>query len=157
LKTIKLTRGYEALVSNEDFERINLFKWFASVGMQVRAARSDKRKMIYMHHEVLEVDSYLLDNLEVDHIDGDTLNNCRCNLRLVNHTTNMLNTNRHKNRLGYSFNKRANLYVVYLDRPCRSRLYLGYRKTVEEAITLTNNARAELENEDNKNTRTDST
>lgn len=136
MKTIKLTKGYEALVSDEDYERINSMNWFACVGSKVRAARMSKRKMIYMQHEVLKVVSSEIKAIgfEVDHKDGNTLNNQRDNLRLITHTENMQNTKRHIERVGFCFNRRANLWSVYLDRPNRARKYLGYTKTKEEAI-----------------------
>jgi hypothetical protein len=31
MKTVQLTKGYVALVSDEDFERVNQFKWCANV------------------------------------------------------------------------------------------------------------------------------
>jgi hypothetical protein len=45
----------------------------------------------------------------------------------------MRNTNRHKHRVGYCYNKRARLWSVYLDEPGQKRRYLGYTKTIEEA------------------------
>jgi hypothetical protein len=130
-----LTRGFIAKVSEEDYERISRLNWFASVGVQVRAARMKNRQIIYMHHEVLigSRDLVGIGFLEVDHIDGDPLNNTRENLRLVTHQENMLNTARHKERKGYAYNRRANLWSVYLDMPFQKRKYLGYTKTEKEA------------------------
>jgi len=132
---IVLTKGYIAHVDPEDYERINKFKWCANVRYNgyVRAARMKDRRIIYMHHEVLGVDSRELNNMEVDHIDRDPLNNRRNNLRIVTHAENGRNTLRHKNRIGYTYNRRASLWMVYLDNPGRPRRYLGYTKTRAEA------------------------
>lgn len=140
MREIQLTRGFTAQVSDEDYDRINAFNWFASVGEhQVRAARMKNRQMIYMGHEVLQVKS--CKQWEVDHRDKDTLNNQRDNLRIVTHKVNMQNTDRHLNRKGYCYNKRAGLYSVYLDMPNQKRRYLGYTKTETEAITRAKEAR----------------
>jgi len=61
------------------------------------------------------------------------LDNRKCNLRIVDHEQNMRNTARHKDRVGITFNKRANLWMSYLDTPGKTRKYLGYSKTKEDA------------------------
>lgn len=142
MKEITLTRGFIALVDDEDFERINKFNWFSTVnGTYVRASRMQMRKMIYMHHQVLGIMPWELDGREIDHDDRNPLNNQRHNLILTDHTGNMRNTLRHMNRKGYCFNYRANLWSVYLDMPGRNRKYLGYTKTEEEAIQRITEAR----------------
>lgn len=40
------------------------------------------------------------------------------------------------NRVGVCYNKRANLWMAYLDAPGAKRIYLGYRKTEDEAKAL---------------------
>lgn len=148
MKELILTRGYAALVDADDFERLSAKKWMANVsGYQVRACRQHRRegivKQIYLHHEVLGVDpaQIKLEGKEVDHINGNPLDNRKANLRIVDHFTNMRNTKRHKNRVGYCFNKRANLWSCYIDMPDKPRQYLGYTKTKEEAERRVNEAR----------------
>lgn len=144
MREIQLTKGFVAQVSDEDYERINAFNWFASVGdHQVRAARMKNRQMIYMQHEVLQVKS--CKEWEVDHRDNDTLNNQRDNLRVVTHKANMQNTERHLKRKGYGWNSRAKSYCVYLDMPNQKRKYLGYAKTEAEAIARAKAAREACE------------
>lgn len=133
MMSIQLTRGYEAQVSPEDYERINSFNWSACVGAQVRAVRQSLRRTIYMQHEVLGIMPWELDGKQIDHIDRNTLNNRQENLRVVSRAENMRNTLRHQNRRGYCWHKRANLYLVYLDEPGKARKYLGYTKTEAEA------------------------
>lgn len=137
---IALTRGFIAIVDDTDFERLSKKKWMANVNThQVRACRQERRggvvRQIYMHHEVLDVDSGFLkfSDKEVDHINGNTLDNRKENLRIVNHTENMRNTKRHIERVGYSYSKRAKRWLCYLDQPDKPRKYLGYTKTKEEA------------------------
>lgn len=150
---IQLTQDYVAWVAPEDAERITAMRWFASVGIQIRAARMSHRRMIYMQHQVLDVMPWELsaEGLEIDHINRDTLDNHKDNLRIVTHTENMRNTLRHKERKGYAFNYRANLYSCYLDMPGEARVYLGYTKTEEEAIARVAEARRRREVDTNSN------
>ena len=92
-KQIKLSqqgknRGkYVALVDDEDFEGLNKYRWSAMpVGRTVYAVRNINGKMITMH-------AYLCgrDGFEVDHIDGDGLNNSRLNLRIATREQNARN------------------------------------------------------------------
>ena len=104
MRTIPLTRGYVATISNKDFARINKKKWSANVtasGM-VRAVRtqvvSGKKKYIYMHREVLNAPS----KMEVDHRNHHTLDNTRGNLRLATRQQQLFNQLRcGRNTTGY--------------------------------------------------------
>jgi hypothetical protein len=139
---IVLTRGHLATVDESDFKRINRFNWFACVSKwQIRAARMQMRQMVYMQHQVLDIMPWELDGKEIDHRDRNPLNNCRYNLLVTDHTGNMRNTLRHLERKGYCFNRRANLWSVYLDMPGETRRYLGYTKTEEEAVLRVQEAR----------------
>lgn len=98
MKEIPLTRGHVALVDDEDFDRINAFKWRSSAqGSQKKpyAVRTiDKRKRkrdpvtkkrlgevtkIWMHREIMNTP----DDLVCDHSDGNGLNNQKSNLENV--------------------------------------------------------------------------
>lgn len=139
---IQLTKGYVAIVDDEDFERINAHSWYAVVGSQVRAARTVHRKMRYMHYEVLRLDPVA--GIEIDHDDRDPLNYRKANLKVVTHTQNMQNTLKHKERVGVCFNRRAALWSCYLDEPNKKRKYLGYTKTREEGLIRVEAVRANL-------------
>jgi len=89
MKEIKLTQGQVALVSDEDFERLNQHKWYASrQGEQkkfyaVRCVdhryKGGKYQKIWLHREVVSCPSEFV----VDHIDGNGLNCMRHNLEIV--------------------------------------------------------------------------
>lgn len=133
--SIPLTRGYFALVDAIDYERIAAFKWHANVGVyQVRAARMSLRRMIYMQHQVLDMMPWALNGYEIDHVNRDPLDNTRDNLRILTHAQNMLNSKNAGKGIGVTYNERANLWMVYLDRPGEKRKYLGYTKTREEGL-----------------------
>jgi hypothetical protein len=90
-RQIPLTQGKFALVDDEDFERINRFKWcvrsfrgrphYAARGIN----RGDGRTETVLMHRVI------CDAPEVDHVNGDGLDNRRCNLRPATRSQNQAN------------------------------------------------------------------
>jgi hypothetical protein len=94
-KTIELTQGYTATVDDDDYKALSYFKWYALRGAKgVYAARRNVRgqnpRIILMHRFLLDAPT----GLEVDHIDNDTLNNTRSNLRLATKSQNGASTRR---------------------------------------------------------------
>lgn len=93
-KEIVLTRGYVALVDDEDYEWLSRHSWYAMSGTYpyaVRKSRDGKHSAILMHRVILG----LLDqpyNVYADHVNGDVLDNRRANLRICNNALNQANT-----------------------------------------------------------------
>lgn len=85
-KSISLTQGKNALVDDDDFDELNKVKW--SFDGQY-AQRKVENKTIRMHRVIL-------DSPQVDHIDGNRLNNQRANLRVCNHKQNQRNRKKNK-------------------------------------------------------------
>jgi len=135
---IGLTWGTVALVSLEDFDRINSFKWALHKGTQWRAVRYVGRACIYMHHEVLQVSGkeLKLAAKEVDHGDGNSLNNKRDNLTIVSHQENMINSARHIQRVGFMLHKPSGLWFAYVNFPYHVVVSLGYYRTKEMAARV---------------------
>lgn len=87
MKEIPLTKGYVALVDDEDYPALIKFKWYANESKRknnrivVYAERSTwdgklkKRYNYSMHRDLIKTP------LQVDHKDGNGLNNQRNNLR----------------------------------------------------------------------------
>lgn len=83
-----------ALVDDEDFEFLSKFKWYAWRGKKSKTfyARCHepgcgrKHRKIYMHRLIL-YDAFG----EIDHINGQGLDNRRSNLRVVTHRQQMCN------------------------------------------------------------------
>lgn len=105
MKEIKLTRGLVALVDDEVFEELNQFKWCAikSPRGKFYAVRNaylggGRSKTILMHRVILNAPA----GLQVDHIDGESLDNHRANLRLATDQQNKQNQERphRNNKLG---------------------------------------------------------
>lgn len=130
VKKIELTRGKYALVSNKDYEYFSQFKWYASRHRnKYYAARTEKingkSKAIYMHREILKASDE-----HVDHIDGDSLNNVRENLRLVEPHQNLRNQKtqtRYKSSKfkGVYMDKELNTFVVQIKDRGRMRNITG--------------------------------
>jgi hypothetical protein len=86
--TIPLTRGLFAIVDTEDHAGLVAHKWLA-IGRPgyYYAARWQAGRIVRMHRELLAAPVGIL----VDHIDRDTLNNRRSNLRLASKQQNGAN------------------------------------------------------------------
>lgn len=88
-------------VDDEDFEYLNQFRWSLPSGYAGRTITVDgKRSAILMHREIMGCTKG--DGQEVDHIDGNRLNNQRSNLRLVTRTQNHGNC-RHRDNCSSKF------------------------------------------------------
>ena len=91
MKTIKLTQNKYALVDNKDFKYLNQFRWHAHKDRTnyyaIRYISKNKRSR--MHREIV---GSIEKGKEVDHADGNGLNNQRKNLRVCSHLENMRNT-----------------------------------------------------------------
>ena len=99
MKTIPLTQGKVALVDDEDYEELMKYKWYArkapnGLWYAVRSVHlsGGRWKRISMHRFLMAGDS----PLEVDHINGDGLDNRRANLRLVTKSGNQRNRKSHR-------------------------------------------------------------
>ncbi len=100
MKKIKLTQGKYALVDDDDFGRLNQWNWYYASGYAVRniSVGIKKQKQIRMHQEILFVST----GKEIDHRDGNGLNNQRSNLRSCFHIENTRNKCIHKDSMsGY--------------------------------------------------------
>ena len=133
MKEIKLPHGKVTLVDDDDYEYLNQWKWwFVIIKNKYYVIRNEtingKRYYIYLHRIIMDV----MSKFDVDHIDGNPLNNQRNNLRICTHHQNCLN-NRGcgKNRYKGVYKIKNTIYsrIQYngIDR------YLGSFKTEEEA------------------------
>lgn len=85
---VPLSKGYEAVIDESDAGSIARHKWCFCNGYAMRAESSHgKRRYLYMHREILSAPP----GLEVDHINGDKLDNRRTNLRLCTPSQNKAN------------------------------------------------------------------
>lgn len=130
VRKIKLTQGYDTVVDDEDFERVAQFKWYAWVGRtSVYAVRhpgtgKENRPLVYLHREIL----VSRPGYEIDHVNRDTLDNRRCNLRYANRSQNNSNKGKQKNNTsgykGVHWGKACKKWVAMI-RHKHCRYYLG--------------------------------
>ena len=106
MKEIKLTKykgkSYSAFVDDEDYERVNQYRWQTKIELHTCYARSEKTTggrtvHILMHRFILG----LLpgDKRLVDHRDSNGLNNCKSNLRLATTQENVRHGRKHRDAL----------------------------------------------------------
>lgn len=95
MKEIKLTQGKVALVDDEDFEYLSQFNWSVFIPPNRKtcyAARGftigkNRRSTVRMHREIMKAPP----SMQVDHRDGNGLNNQKENLRVCTASQNRMN------------------------------------------------------------------
>jgi HNH endonuclease len=89
MKTIQLTKGKVTIVDDADYVWLSRWSWqLNSRGYAARTFRDNGRQYtMRLHRLILNP----LPGFEVDHINGDPLDNRRVNLRVVTHQENMMN------------------------------------------------------------------
>jgi len=96
---IDLSQGYKAEIDFSDWWKLKGRKWFAHVRPRTVYVCSSSKKgtTVYLHRHIMDAP----DDMQVDHIDGDGLNNRRSNLRLATSAQNNANALRAANATGY--------------------------------------------------------
>lgn len=143
MKEIKLTRGKITLVDDEDYEWLNQYKWcYAGPGYAYRRTRNNEKPAPYttvMHRQIMSFYGYDIDGLNIDHKNGNRLDNQKSNLRVATNNQNVFNQRKHKdNTSGYkgvSWSKDHKEWEVYITVNKR-RIHLGYRENLEDAARL---------------------
>jgi len=154
-----LTQNKETLVDDEDYEMLMEHKWYANkLGngkfYVMRSSPRDsngKRKTILMHRVITNTPK----GMQVDHINGNPLDNRRENLRTCTNQQNGMNRERTKNnKSGYKgvcYKKRTKNMINEYPKPWLARIkhnqkiiHLGYYKTKEEAALAYNKKAIEL-------------
>lgn len=140
MKRIPATLGYEAIVDDEDFERLSKFRWYAhnSGGRtrrpEKRPARrtlvNEGRKVRFLVHDILMPPPGMV----VDHINGDPWDNRRCNLRVCTHTENLRNRKKHRGSSPYKgvTQQQGGRFIARISAERRG-IHLGTFPTAEAA------------------------
>ena len=121
---IALTKRRRAVVDPEDYEEQSRHKWYALRGDKTSipryyACRKKNGRRVFMHREIMNCPP----GMEVDHINGDTLDNRRANLRICTHADNLYNR---KPRIATSSYKGVCFHK--LAKKWRSQISYKYKK-----------------------------
>jgi hypothetical protein len=131
-KKIKLTRGQEAIVDDQDFEWLNQWMWYCNGdGYAARKPWSTK-KLIFMHRLICNTPTGMI----TDHVDGNPLNNTRSNLRICTKSQNGMNRTKPSNNVsgykGVCWNKKFNKWEVHAGAR-KNRRSGGYFENILDA------------------------
>ena len=143
MKQIPLSQSKFALVDDEDYERVNQYKWcINSNGYAVTSYRDSngKRKAMKMHRFILNLNKG--DSL-VDHRDTIRINNQKYNLRVASFVENLRNQKINKNNKsgfkGVRLHKPSSLYIAQIGINGKQK-HIGYFKCPVEAAKAYNEA-----------------
>lgn len=155
MKKISLTQNQFALVDDEDFDKLNQYKWYAKLGRGTnfyayRNVRvNGKYTLIAMHQEIMGTHGNKLKKI-IDHIDHDTLNNQKSNLRICDSSSNQWNykipSNNTSSYKGVHFHKKTKKYMARVSMR-KKDYYLGLFETAIEAAKAYNAKALELHGE----------
>lgn len=147
MKAISLTQGAVAYVDDEDYDRISAKSWAIhpqGAGYAVRKGNRNfgEPRTVEMHREIL----YAPRETIIDHINGNSLDNRKCNLRYCDTQKNAFNrkkprvecTSRHKGVLRRKGAPSWTARIKYCDR----HIELGTFSTEEIAAAAYNLAAA---------------
>lgn len=150
MKTIPLTKGLFAIVDDDDFDRVSRFKWYASrtrgANYAVRnkpMVNGGKRGPLYLHRMILFLETEK--HPFVDHINRNTLDNRKCNLRTCNNSQNLGNQAM-RNSTGFKgvfLDKQKNHYFASIT--CNYKIsFLGIFKNPADAASAYDKAAEKL-------------
>ena len=141
-KTIPLTQGKVAIVDNADYEWLTQWKWYAAKTISAYYARrsvweNGKTRDIQMHRVILNAPA----KKQVDHINGNGLDNQRVNLRLCTNSQNHMNgkkclgcSSKYK---GVSWHKQTHQWQSFIGIN-NTQKYLGRFDSEQEAAATYN-------------------
>lgn len=137
MKYIKLRSGRISKVDEEDFEKLSKYKWLENVKMNtsyaVASILSDDKKdrvHIKMHRIVMNAPK----GMDVDHLNGNGLDNRKCNLRICTKSQNGMNKGiLNRNTSGFKGIYRKHRKWIAQIGVNNKRIRIGSFNTPEEA------------------------
>lgn len=148
MKEIELTQGKFAMVDDEDYEFLTQWKWrhgcthnYAVRTQHYRVNKKGKGKTIQMHRIVMDAPKGIM----VDHINGNSLDNRKENLRFCNNGQNQSNSLSKKGSSsvykGVNFHKNKWRATITINK---KSLHLGTYDTEKEAALAYNTKAKEV-------------
>lgn len=147
MKKIHLTRGFIAIVDDEDYERLIKYKWqyCPSHNKKIYAKRGSlkgefsERRTIYMHKQIL---NHTNSSEQIDHINNNGLDNRKENLRICKPKENCRNRSKGKSIKtssfkGVFFRKERKTWTASI-RVDNKLIYLGSSYSEVEAAKIYN-------------------
>lgn len=148
MKTIELHSrkyaGLRALIDDEEFESLSKYHWLVLRGAgkgsfyaYANAIVDGEKRQVSMSRMILGLPC---GNVEVDHKDGNTLNNQKENLRTCSHSQNLMNQNKQgkisaSGYKGVSFHRKTGLWHARVHAAGKTYSF-GYHKTPFEAARV---------------------
>lgn len=129
MRLILLTQGKATFVDDEDFARLDRYKWtYATEGYAYRMVNTPTgRTAVLMHRQIMGLGAG--DKREVDHDDGNGLNNQKVNLRVCTKSQNQQNRRISRNNTsgykGVSRCRRNGRWQAHITTGNRPK-FLGY-------------------------------
>lgn len=151
MKQIALTRGQVAIVDDEDFERLNRYKWHAQkhkAGFYACRSQSfpglSKSIKVSMTRQIFGLCTE--DSREIDHSNHKTLDNRKENLRISTRQQNMWNLTPRKSKSGFIGvqKKGEGRFLAFIVDNSGINTYLGTYDTAEQAADVRNKKALEL-------------
>lgn len=148
MKTIPVHPGKQAIVDDDDFDRLKIHRWFLlKDGKRCYAKRNvkigDKWTTVSMHSDVLGLPR----GRRIDHRDRDGLNNQKDNLRPATQSQNCMNRVSPGNKFGFkgvSFDGRTSRPFFARLRTKGKTFQCGYFATAIEAAMAYNHKAVEV-------------
>lgn len=138
---LELSRGKVAIIDDEDLERLSEWKWsYHALGYAYRMIGPGKaRKAIYLHRFLAGVSGK-----DVDHINGNGLDNRKINLRTATRAENLRNAGKRNMKTssrfkGVCWDKKNKKWISSITK-ARRNIYLGYFLSEEDAARAYNDA-----------------
>lgn len=156
---VPLTRGYEAIIDAADAHLASGFNWGSLVKRRgdgdvrtvyaLRRGSPDKRgarPAVYLHRVIMDAPA----GSDVDHIDGNGLNNRRSNLRVASRSENLRNHGMRPNNTsgfkGVSWHNTSEKWQVHIRVDGKQKM-LGLFADIQDAAAAYAKASKELHGE----------
>lgn len=126
----------ELLVDEADAKEVLKYKW------HVKRSRNTQYAMTHIGNKKVFIHTLITGEKGIDHVNGNGLDNRRCNLELVTHASNIRNQTPHKRSVGVK-KVPSGKYQACIGHDYRT-IYLGTFATKEEAQRVRNRKEQEL-------------